>query len=408
MTRRCVVAYGILSALPVLIALHMARGVAPLFALLGASALLFHFWPKRSAVAVERMPLYPLAGLCLWALISSLWAFDPAADGLGALRLCVMMLGGTLLVSAANGLGAGEAGSFRRSFALSYFVLLALILFDQAILNHPVTRLSYALRGMEPPDIFDFSHDIKHRAVLLAVLLGPVCLAAYREWGVRAALFALFAAGGVILSHGSETPSLSLIAALLAALLTWRLQVFSRWAGIAALLILFAAPPFLQGHAPTAQDIARSFPQTPKSLLARILIWDYALGRIAERPVLGFGFDAAREIGGREPARHFDFDPFPDGTIYRPLMEPIPLHTHNGVIQLWLELGAPGALLGALSLIALWMGICKIEDSQKRMAGAALFASAMMPMLSSYGLFQAWWVGSVWIALAALQGAARE
>jgi O-antigen ligase len=157
---------------------------------------------------------------------------------------------------------------------------------------------------------------------------------------------------------------------------------------------------------PTARDIARTFPQTPKSLLARFIVWEYAASRIHERPLIGFGFDAAREIGGREPLRHYDFDPFPDGSTYRPLMEPIPLHTHNGVIQLWLELGGIGALIGALALMLAWRRGLQIVDPWQRAGSASLFIAAMVPMLSSYGLFQAWWVGSVWIGITAL--AAQE
>ncbi len=394
--------FGLLSALPVLIALHMARGVAPLFSLLGVAALALHFLPNRQKLRLEAPYLWLMAGLCLWALASAIWAFDPINNGFGALRLGLLMLGGLLLVSLAGGMTAEQARLFRRAFVLAYATIALLIAFDLAS-GMLVMRASYALRGMFPPEPFDFSHDTKHRAVLLALLLPPAFLAARREWGLKATIPLALIVTFMIQLHHSETSFLCLIGMGIAAPLAfWRPRPLL-WAGLLGLGLLFALPPFLHGNMPTAREIARQFPDTSKSLLARFIIWEYAAERIREHPLAGLGFDAAREIGGREPMRHYDFDPFPDGTTYRPLMEPIPLHTHNGVIQLWLELGAVGAILGGLLLALAWRGGLRKTDPWQRAGSAALFMAAMAPMLSSYGLFQNWWVGSVWIAIAALE-----
>lgn len=403
MTRPLGAIAGILSGLSVLVALHMARGIAPLFLVLTLTALLWHLLPRPQAPRALGAWTWPLAALCLWGMISAFWAFDPAGDGLGALRLSGLMLGGVLLASMVQGLGQDQARLFRRGFVLTYAAVALLIGFDEIAGGMPVMRLSYALRGMYPPANFGFDHDTKHRAVLLALLLPGAFMAARREWGMRAgaALAALSAV--LILLHKSETSLLCLLAMALAAPLAyWRPRLLT-WAGLLGLALLFAVPPFLHGNMPTAREIAREHPTLSRSLLARFIIWEYAAQRIAEKPLTGHGFDAAREIGGREPARHYDFDPFPDGSVYRPLMEPIPLHTHNGVIQLWLEQGAVGAALGALVLMLVWRGLLKQNGRDRQAAAAALFVAAMMPMLSSYGLFQNWWVGTVWIAIAALK-----
>ena len=67
----------------------------------------------------------------------------------------------------------------------------------------------------------------------------------------------------------------------------------------------------------------------------RLLIWSFVGERIAERPLLGWGLDASRAIpGGKEEIR--------------PGLTRLPLHPHNAALQVWLELGMPGALLAAL------------------------------------------------------------
>ena len=74
----------------------------------------------------------------------------------------------------------------------------------------------------------------------------------------------------------------------------------------------------------------------------RLLIWDFAGKRIAERPLLGWGLDASRAIpGGKE--------------LIRPDQKRLPLHPHDAALQVWLELGLPGAVLFALLLGWLWL-----------------------------------------------------
>lgn len=393
--------FGLMSALPILISIHMARGAATLFTIMAAAALGLHFWPRRFPLAVARPYLLLMAALCLWAVLSALWAYDLRADGLGALRLCAMMAGGLVLVSLARRLNPDEARRFRRFFVLAYAAIAGLIAFD-LLSGMQVMRLTYAWRGMTVPASFTFVHDTKHRAILMAILMAPAFLAAKREWGLRAALPLAAVASLLVVAHRSETALLALAGGMIAAPLSFWRPKATLWAGLAGLVLLFLLPPFLPGNLPTAQEFGQAHPEVSTSLRHRLAIWEYALNRVTERPILGHGFDAAREIGGREPKRMIELGTI-HGVPYQPYFEPIPLHTHNGVIQLWLELGAVGALIGGLLLTLLWRRIHTLADPWERAGRTALFVAVMAPVLSSYGLFQAWWVGTLWLAIAALE-----
>ena len=74
----------------------------------------------------------------------------------------------------------------------------------------------------------------------------------------------------------------------------------------------------------------------------RLLIWRFTGARIAERPWLGWGLDAARAVPGGDVEA-------------RPGEKFLPLHPHNAALQTWLELGVPGAMLFALFLGWLWL-----------------------------------------------------
>ena len=74
----------------------------------------------------------------------------------------------------------------------------------------------------------------------------------------------------------------------------------------------------------------------------RIEIWDFSVQRIAERPLLGWGFDGSRHMQELFPGL---------GGTGRELAA---LHPHSAPLQIVLELGAVGAVivLGLLGLIA--------------------------------------------------------
>jgi O-antigen ligase len=88
----------------------------------------------------------------------------------------------------------------------------------------------------------------------------------------------------------------------------------------------------------------------------------------------------------------------PQIAAWIPRSELLPLHPHNGALQLWLELGLPGAVLGGL--LALLLGYAAGRAGRPAIAAAMLASGAVTAMLS-FGLWQEWWVGAELLALAA-------
>nr|WP_255568584.1 O-antigen ligase family protein [Neoroseomonas alba] len=149
----------------------------------------------------------------------------------------------------------------------------------------------------------------------------------------------------------------------------------------------------------------------PQSALHRMLIWDFAAERIAERPILGWGMEASREIpGGRNQpsAAALDRMRITDPAMRRWFGEPhvniLPLHPHNGALQLWLELGAVGAAMAAL--LAWFLGVAAARAPSPAAATGALTSAAITAMLS-FGAWQAWWVAAMLLAAAACAGLPR-
>jgi len=119
----------------------------------------------------------------------------------------------------------------------------------------------------------------------------------------------------------------------------------------------------------------------------RLLIWSFAGDRIAERALAGWGLDSSRAIpGGEDPIRF-------DETW-------LPLHPHNAPLQLWLELGVPGAVLFALLVALAWVALARAEWPPLFAAAAgASLTTAFLGCFATYGIWQEWWLGTWWFSL---------
>jgi len=330
-----------------------------------------------------------LLGLMLagWGAISALWAPEPGRAALLALTLAAMML----LAHAAAGAAQGARLMPWIGFGLAFGLGAAFADWQSG------NALRAAVRGLrEVPASLVFG--LKPAASLMALLL-PMGFALPWPWIARAALLVLGA--GVLIMLPGETARLATIAGLAAALLSLaapRLMPKLVGAGVAVLILLM---PLLVAFIPQIPSAS-----LPPSAVHRLVIWDFAAARIAEKPLSGWGLEASRAMpGGRAQPDAATLDrlnitaPAQREFLVLPHVEVMPLHPHNGALQLWLELGGIGALIGAALMLALGFAASR---SAAPAVGAGMLASAAVTGMLSFGLWQAWWVASLLLATVAL------
>jgi O-antigen ligase len=126
-----------------------------------------------------------------------------------------------------------------------------------------------------------------------------------------------------------------------------------------------------------------------------LIIWKFTADRIAERPMFGWGYDSSRAIPGST-------------ALLNTASPALPLHPHNGLLQWWLELGAVGAALGGALLIGLLRAIGRIGRAPDRAAALGLYAGAMTVVNLSFGIWQGWWVATLFLSAAVLIAASDE
>jgi O-antigen ligase len=79
----------------------------------------------------------------------------------------------------------------------------------------------------------------------------------------------------------------------------------------------------------------------------------------------------------------------------------LPLHPHNGILQVWLELGMPGLIL--LSLLIGYVALVRAKERSVPYA-ASVRMGTILPVITvgclAFGVWQNWWVASLWLTAA--------
>jgi O-antigen ligase len=179
-----------------------------------------------------------------------------------------------------------------------------------------------------------------------------------------------------------------------AALLYVRRRAAARIMAALSTLAILTAPLTLPrlAHLPALSAAADAFKDSAGH---RLLIWSFAGERIAERPIRGWGLDSSRAIPG-------------GNTEIRPAQNWLPLHPHDAALQLWLELGASGAVLFALLVGLLWWRLAEAPWPRLYAAAAGGSLTATLAIaLAGWGVWQEWWLGTLGLALFAMMVMAR-
>ena len=121
-----------------------------------------------------------------------------------------------------------------------------------------------------------------------------------------------------------------------------------------------------------------------RSAQHRVEIWWRAAGRTLETPLLGQGIDASRAL--KPMGETSQFDPLTESLL--------PLHPHNAFLQVWLELGALGAVLGLAVALLVLAGTRRLERDDQPYALAS-FTAALAMVSTAYGIWQAWWMAGM-------------
>ncbi len=340
--------------------------------------------------------------ILIWAGASSWWSLD-AAQSLGkTIDLALVGIGALLLFGAERRLPPGDRNVFGIALAVG-LVVFFILQWSELATDGVLIRWVHTLR---PESTQDVTSKLV-RGITVATLLTWSAMVYFHRAGRTGLGLALGLAALVTLWVSTAT-SAAVAASLgaVACLALIRLPAGAvRWAaGLAALWVI--AAPLVLGAATTAIDLDRYTQNPPNhSAVHRLVIWRFASGKIMERPFLGHGLRASRVIpGGREKV-------LLGGTSPRVERDIFSVHPHNGPLEWWLELGLPGAVLGALAVFLLFRWPERIGDPVVRALLVGQLTTAYGIFNLSFGAWQTWWlvalVLAAFVAAIVTEGAER-
>ena len=363
-------------------------GFAALVAIGGLFALVL--------VKQARLPspmIWPWVALALWAVVSMAWS--PLTKDLSlaalladfekqtALKLVLQaLLYGAFIVAAAS-LPQVLARRALTVLAVGLVMVAALVLVEGSYDAAIYQRLKVIFDKPIRPDLA--IKNVAQATYILALFCWPVALflsgrfaKGLSQWMI-ATLFIGLVAAAVQMSADAALAGLAVgLLAYSAVAMTGRLAILVL---VAATTLYWVATPLLVLLAVDHGLFLRAQAVLGASWDARLDIWSFATARIMEQPLLGWGLDASRTFGNA-----------------------IPLHTHDGALQVWLELGAVGALLMATAWLFLLKAIYDLVEVDRRLAAVAAASASAYLMIGavSFGVWQEWWLALGALAFAVI------
>ena len=360
---------------PLLLGLAAALGAASVAAAYGPAALAARLAPGRA-------PLVPaVAAFLALALASLAWSVAPGVSARALLEFTATLVGGFALVRLVGPrLGPEALGPAAAGLVLGAALLLA------SLATGFAPQRSLGLRT-DPASL--------NRAALALVILALPVADGLLVRGRRAAALGLaLVVGAAAIRSESATAALAWLVAL-AAWAAARLMPRAASLGLARGGLILAVV-----LAPLAGDLlARGMPDSAQRLLAganaggRIAIARSFGAAVAADPWRGIGFGASARAHVAPVAARLD----PELRVMLAAG-----HPHDAALQVWAELGLPGA---ALALAVALLIVEGMPTSRAALAPRlALLAAVAVAMLVGHGAWQAWWAAVVGAALAWIRG----
>ena len=367
---------GVVFLVPVL-TLYVPLSLATLLPVLVVVAIAGRIVSGRPEFRLSRISTIVVSALILLATASAAWSYSAELTWEKIPRTAMIALAGALLLAAMSGLDRTQSRIISKAFLAGFMLALVLVMSERA--TGGLLFRTALVMGSEGNFLNQFNRPLS----LLSIMLWPAV---------------------VILTDRRPVYGIATVIGCLALFATF--QTGAATAAVAVGIVVFAgiyAAPRIIGPLTgallgasvlLAPTIEHMLPQPkamfeelglPRSAYHRLLIWQFASQKIAERPVLGWGFNTSRAIpGGKE---NLDVSE-----------AALPLHPHNAALQWRLELGILGALLGAgLFVVA---AECARRYGRNRIAqaaGTATVASAYCIAMLSFGAWQSWWLSGLFV-----------
>lgn len=344
--------------------------------------------------------------LLLVGLSSSLWSLESSLSAKLALKLTLLVATGCVAIAAVAQLSSATIGVLRQAIHLGVFLAASLLLFEVATsswLYRMVRGFSWEQVIFEPTGGINLNAPIKSGITVISIFVW--CLFVNTRRGVVAAVAAFILILVLAWAFGANATlvalPLGLVAALAARLALRPVLIFIAITFcLVAMLSPFVTQMVLKDVTPSTISSQVGAGPLPISGMNRLITWKFTSQKIMEKPVLGWGLRTSRALPGG--GKKYDITKTPENGRQHLIIRDffIPLHPHNQFLQIWLELGALGALLFAATGGLL---IIRIVKSEKEIRHSQWVVGAVVTLIIynqiSFGVWQNWWIAGQFMTI---------
>lgn len=332
-----------------------------------------------------------LLAFLLLAVASAAWALDPAASLRRGLVLSLEVLAGLSVFLRLR--TAPDEDLYRPVLTLLLLStgLSALTLIDM--------KTDGLLSGWARGDTINVSRGVVYsRGIAFqTILIAPLTGLLMRVAPARMRTTVLGLGGAAVLMVFLHTSETSMGGILLGALAVGAVLALPRLLPLIPVVLAFGflAMPWIT---PKANSAIYCLFDTNTSMMHRIQIWTFGADRVQEKPLLGWGLDADRIMPGGHTL--VELASCKTGAV-RSAGESLPLHPHNGPLQIWINFGLLGAVLAAATLGWALSSIVDRLRGGNRWDGALLTACLIpgfVVISMGYGFWQSWLLATLWLA----------
>lgn len=391
--QRYIPAYAILSVAALLIV--PVAALEPLWisiiAVLAAAAAILGSAGRGEWPRLHRTLTWLLTAFVVWGAISAVWSIAPDRSVSQSARLLLVAIGTTFLLSAALSLDLAGRKILEAFLIVGVALGLLFMLFEFATggIVHGVLN-SFEKNPVQ--NLFELNRASSVVSIITWVVIIPV----WRRFGWIGAAILILLTIFIVTNLQPSSPVLSMIVVAGLFPLAWHLRRLSILMLSAAIASTLISIPFIAALTPIITRLIQNFGFSEFSLLHRLAIWEFASQRVLIQPVFGWGLDSSRILGTGNSVGIKDAPEMAARTV-----DALPLHPHNALLQVWLELGAVGALLfSGFFIYSLFIASRYIKGNLEFAAVFSVIATIFVNAQLSFGIWQGWWLTFICLVVA--------
>lgn len=225
---------------------------------------------------------------------------------------------------------------------------------------------------------------------LFSVVIWPVLYMTIKNNRKHLSIFLYFITLITLLLSDSTASLLGFVMASITFLIIFLSKMKLRYLIKIAIIFSLVAMPIIS-KIENPRYIAQEYGnKIPISYIHRLLIWNFVADKALEKPLIGQGIGTSK----------FTKITNEDKLFYNnQILHPLPLHPHNNILQIFLELGIVGLSIFGLFI---WQTLSKIDSNKNILLSSisyATFSNYFIIGMVSFGVWQSWWLLSGILAI---------